>query len=280
MGATTAKTWTSEWIDRVLSRPVATLLVAPLLRTHITPNQVTFVTAGLGVAAGYGLARGTPLSLSLSAVAILGVLVLDCVDGQLARARGGGTRLGRFLDGASDYVTAIALHVGAMFYLARTNHAGLPALPTIAEIGIVVAAGFLLAVRAGMYDELKQRVRRLTDVGVDERDSPEVVLEEIRAERRPLVRLCLRCYLVYCRLQTTPEREPAPTPEGTAVSIRALRGWSFLGPSTHLLVLAIAMLASIAWPDGIRCFFLLSVGPGAIAMVALRPVTAKARGRT
>ncbi len=53
-------------------------------------------------------------------------MILDCADGQLARLRGGGSLLGRMLDGTADYVSALAVHIGMALYLSEyINHAWL-----------------------------------------------------------------------------------------------------------------------------------------------------------
>jgi hypothetical protein len=271
---------TDEWIDRHLSRPVAAVLVRLVARTPMTANQITAVAGAVGVASGIGLARATPLSLGLAAAGIVAYLVLDCADGQLARLRGGGSRGGRLLDGACDYVCALSLHVGAVIGLIRTAHPDLPALPTGVEVSIVVLAGMLLAVRAGVYDDLKGRVRSLSGAAPDERDDPDAIRAEIEAERRPHVRFFLRAYLLYCRMQSTPASVETPaTGEALRRHVRALRAWSVLGPSTALFALAVACALAIRWPDAIRWYFLLTVGAGTLLMVALWPLVARVRRR-
>jgi phosphatidylglycerophosphate synthase len=96
--------------NRYVARPLAAVLVVPLTRTRVTPNQVTFASLAVfaGAAAllvvspgwsGLGLAVGV-LELSY---------VLDCVDGQLARVRGTSTPVGAHLDFLMDELKAFLL---------------------------------------------------------------------------------------------------------------------------------------------------------------------------
>jgi CDP-diacylglycerol--glycerol-3-phosphate 3-phosphatidyltransferase len=77
----------------------------------ITANTVTVIGFLLTVAGAALLATAQP-ALAL-AVLLLGTLS-DAVDGQLARAAGGGTRFGGFLDSTLDRLSDAALAVAAV----------------------------------------------------------------------------------------------------------------------------------------------------------------------
>ncbi|HEY8772126.1 MAG TPA: CDP-alcohol phosphatidyltransferase family protein [Candidatus Limnocylindria bacterium] len=102
-------------------------LLAPLVRLAqrlgITPNRVTvigfvvvLVAAGL-VAAGQLLAGAVIL--------VVGSL-LDAVDGALARATGGGTAFGGFLDSTLDRAAEAILYAGIVVYFLRTDADPIP----------------------------------------------------------------------------------------------------------------------------------------------------------
>src|SRR5215813_2087238 len=75
--------------NRFVARPLAAVLLVPLSRTGVTPNQITLATlvvfaAGAAVTAflpGWGALMAGAGIIELS-------YVLDCVDGQLARWKG------------------------------------------------------------------------------------------------------------------------------------------------------------------------------------------------
>jgi phosphatidylglycerophosphate synthase len=70
-----------EYIIRPLSYPITNLL----LKTQITPNQVTVFSNLLIVVASYFYYTGYK---HLAIFLILGYFVLDCVDGEIAREKG------------------------------------------------------------------------------------------------------------------------------------------------------------------------------------------------
>jgi CDP-diacylglycerol--glycerol-3-phosphate 3-phosphatidyltransferase len=76
----------------------------------ISANAVTIAGGVLSVVGAGFLAAGMPLPALL--VLLIGTLA-DTLDGQLAKASGGGTRLGAFLDSTIDRVADGALFVGA-----------------------------------------------------------------------------------------------------------------------------------------------------------------------
>jgi phosphatidylglycerophosphate synthase len=141
---------TDEPVDRFFSRPVARLLVVLLARTPITPNGVTVLAACCGVAAGASLYL---LQGAWAAGWLTAFLVLDCADGQLARLRGGGSYLGRAVDGLGDYATGSAVHLGLLWWLIETG------LPVWAALLLVVAAALSMTGSSFLLDRYKHRYR-------------------------------------------------------------------------------------------------------------------------
>ncbi len=76
----------------------------------ISANAVTIAGGVLSVVGAGLLAAGMPLAALL--VLLIGTIA-DTLDGQIAKASGGGTRLGAFLDSTVDRVADGALFVGA-----------------------------------------------------------------------------------------------------------------------------------------------------------------------
>lgn len=98
--------------ERLLGRLAACLL--PLVPRTMTPNQITMVSGLTGAAGGlfYLLADGGRGWLLAAAAAILVHLVLDVLDGCMARARGQKSDLGYFLDQFLDLLSFVALTAG------------------------------------------------------------------------------------------------------------------------------------------------------------------------
>jgi CDP-diacylglycerol--glycerol-3-phosphate 3-phosphatidyltransferase len=116
-------------------------------------GTVGVVTGAVGfVARGHELAGTVIVALSV---------LTDMVDGAVARARGGGSRWGAFLDSTLDRVADAAIFVSLVYWLAGSAHRPLTAL----------AAG-LCAVGATVISYAKARAEGLglrCDVGIAER---------------------------------------------------------------------------------------------------------------
>jgi CDP-diacylglycerol---glycerol-3-phosphate 3-phosphatidyltransferase len=95
----------------VSARPVVAKVVAPLVgglaRAGVTPDMVT-IAGTLGAVAGSVLLFGTG-HLFWGTVVVTFSVLLDLLDGALARARGGGTVFGAVLDSAGDRVADAAI---------------------------------------------------------------------------------------------------------------------------------------------------------------------------
>src|SRR3954463_159000 len=93
------------------ARPVVEKVVAPLIarlaRAGVTPDLVTIVGT-LGAVAGSVVLFGTG-HLFWGTVVVTFSVLLDLLDGALARARGGGTVFGAVLDSAGDRVADAAI---------------------------------------------------------------------------------------------------------------------------------------------------------------------------
>jgi len=85
-------------------------LARRLHRVGVTANAVTVIGVLITFAGSALLAGGRPLP---ALVVLLAGALSDTLDGQLAKAAGGGTRFGAFLDSTLDRVSDAALACGA-----------------------------------------------------------------------------------------------------------------------------------------------------------------------
>ena len=95
----------------VSARPVVAKVIAPLVRglagAGVTPDMVTIIGT-LGAVAGSVVLFGTG-HLFWGTVVVTFFVLLDLLDGALARARGGGTVFGAVLDSAGDRLADAAI---------------------------------------------------------------------------------------------------------------------------------------------------------------------------
>jgi phosphatidylglycerophosphate synthase len=102
--------------SRHVNRPAARRVAALLNVANFTPNMATAVSALLS-AAGLVLVaavRPTPLVGVIVALLLAAGYVMDSVDGQLARLRGGGSLSGEMLDHAVDCVKTVGIHLAVI----------------------------------------------------------------------------------------------------------------------------------------------------------------------
>ncbi len=126
-GDSVLPSWVKEAVRATL-RPIVGLAMA----LHITPNTitvfgvlVTFLASGL-VAGGW---------LLIGAAILTAGSLLDAVDGALARAQGGGTAFGSFLDSTLDRVGEAILYIGvAGWFLFTYDEPAWPVLLTLAAL--------------------------------------------------------------------------------------------------------------------------------------------------
>jgi phosphatidylinositol phosphate synthase len=122
-------------MGRALLAPVVRLAV----RLHLTPNTVTVIGFGFVLVAA-GLI-GVGHLLAGAAVLVAGSL-LDAVDGALARATGGSTAFGSFLDSTLDRAAEAALYGGVAAYYLVT--AAEPTLPVLLAL-VAMAGSFMVS---------------------------------------------------------------------------------------------------------------------------------------
>ncbi|MBI3249909.1 MAG: CDP-alcohol phosphatidyltransferase family protein [Deltaproteobacteria bacterium] len=123
-------------LNRKLSRPVTRWL----LRTPITPNQITLLAGAMSLVGACCFLPGGYLGPVLGALFLQWSAVLDCCDGEVARIKFMESPLGDALDIVCDTVGALAIFLGIGVAVSK-NGASEHAL----LLGGVLALGGLLA---------------------------------------------------------------------------------------------------------------------------------------
>jgi CDP-diacylglycerol---glycerol-3-phosphate 3-phosphatidyltransferase len=134
--------------DRIAASARAT--VAPVARRlhalGVTANAVTVVGFLVTLAGAALLAVGQPgAAFIVLAIGTLG----DTLDGQLARAAGGGTRFGAFLDSTLDRLSDAALAIAAVHLGATAPH------------GVLYWSGLLLLVASFLVSYIRAKAESL-----------------------------------------------------------------------------------------------------------------------
>ncbi len=92
-----------------LVRHLSTKATTIFLRLPLTPNQITFGSLAAGLLSAWCLAQSDHHLSIAGAAALILCYVLDNCDGEVARARGLGSRFGAELDDFSDWVVHAVL---------------------------------------------------------------------------------------------------------------------------------------------------------------------------
>jgi phosphatidylglycerophosphate synthase len=101
-----------HWAGRLYMRKVSLRITRMVARTRITPNQITAAMIVSGVLAGAALLIPGLAGALLAVLFMQGYLLLDCVDGEVARWRGQTSALGVYLDRLGSYLADLAVMAG------------------------------------------------------------------------------------------------------------------------------------------------------------------------
>jgi CDP-diacylglycerol---serine O-phosphatidyltransferase len=129
--------------NRLVVHRASTALLPAGIRLGIHPNAVTAAGLLFGLAAAACYSQWTDWRFATAGFLLMvGWHVMDGLDGQLARATGSSSDLGRLLDGVADYSTFVAVYL----VLAFTHpHPGL-------ALALALTAGLAHALQAQFYE--------------------------------------------------------------------------------------------------------------------------------
>jgi len=98
----------STFVVRKLSKPLSSLAI----RLNLSPNLITVISFIVGLLAALSFAQGNRWALILGALLLQLSLILDCVDGEVARATHRFSVVGAWLDASTDRVKEYAAYAG------------------------------------------------------------------------------------------------------------------------------------------------------------------------
>jgi phosphatidylglycerophosphate synthase len=96
-------------------RRFSKLLTWVAIKIGATPNQVTIASFGIGLYAALLFAQGDFWSILIGAVLLQVSIIVDCVDGELARYTRKFSELGAWLDAITDRVKEYAVFLGLAY---------------------------------------------------------------------------------------------------------------------------------------------------------------------
>lgn len=135
---------TDGFMERNIERPVSRILSRRLAKTAVTPNQMTLISAAVGLGAAPFFLSAAPLWQTVGALVFLAHSILDGCDGELARLKFRESRWGGLLDFWGDNVVHAAIFGCMALGWARAADAAWPlALGASAVLGALASASFV-----------------------------------------------------------------------------------------------------------------------------------------
>lgn len=102
--------WHGDWMSALLYRPISFWLTPPLLNLKITASQVTSFALLISLALPFiAWKAGASAHTTVAVLAILFV-ILDCVDGNIARVTKTASKSGHYLDFLTDLIFRVGLY--------------------------------------------------------------------------------------------------------------------------------------------------------------------------
>ncbi len=251
-----------ELLDIWFFHPLGFYIAKVADRVKASPDQVTYLGMLFGIVGGAMLARPS------TALAGVGLMVfssiLDSADGQLARMRGGGTLMGRILDGMVGYLMFTSAYIGlSLYYLLL--HPG--------SYGIflfMIAAGVFSAVQSSLYDYYRMEFARITVegrvLGGDKADELEIPFRWMYHSYGVYQNLFAQSHKKFLGFlaRVYPEGQLDETTKDAykKANRRVIRGWNILGDNTRLAaILAAVIFSRPQW------YFLFIIGPLNVILV-------------
>jgi hypothetical protein len=146
----------STFVVRKASKPLTRLA----LRLGWSPNAVTTLSFAIGIGAAAAFAAGSRWMLVLGALLLQLSLVVDCVDGEVARATRRFSALGAWLDASTDRVKEFLAYAGLAIGAGRMG----------ADIWWLAIVLVVLQTTRHMSDYDFSRVQRMREAHVPLRD--------------------------------------------------------------------------------------------------------------
>ena len=256
-----------EILDLVIFRPISFLFVKLIYNTNITPNQISSVALVFGILSGilYGFASYEFLLLGSASFFICNTL--DCMDGQLARLKKNGTKIGRVIDGFIDYTTSVSVFLGLGF--AMSSITGDP----VYSWGLTIAAGLSKAIQNMLFDHyrnlyLEYGYNKSSDIDKEIEEYTEEWDRLKKEDGKWFEKTLVKSYLGYSKIQKKLTKHislNASPDEYISKNKFILRMWSWIGSTTHMVALIICSIF-----NRIDLYLIYTVTLGNVVMILLK----------
>jgi phosphatidylglycerophosphate synthase len=136
----------SPIIDRYIIRKISGFITGFLIRTPVTPNQVTIISLILGIIAGIFFSFGGHTHTITAGLIFFLCVVFDQCDGEVARIKHMESEFGRAFDIIVDSIVNAVIVAGITLTLYKTSGSGF-----IIIIGILAITGISISILLAPY---------------------------------------------------------------------------------------------------------------------------------
>jgi phosphatidylglycerophosphate synthase len=257
-----------ETLTLYILRPIAFVIVKLLYRTSVTPNQVSYTAILFGIISALFFSTGTLTGFLVGGILYFFILVLDCVDGMIARLKKNGTPVGRIIDGFADYTIGIFVYIGMGIGLDKGI---VPIEFPISHWWLLVIASLSHIVHAMLVDYYRGEFmahglgRDTSTWEANQKFNNE--LAEIKDEKgRFFDKFLIALYLGYSRLQLfkLKKKEVFKKDQYFQKNQLLIKLWFWIGPTAHIFVL---IFAAIVFRPGI--YFIYTIWVANVYMIIL-----------
>ena len=149
----------SPIIDRYVIRKISGFITGFLVRTPVTPNQVTVISLILGLIAAVIFSFGGHTHTITAGLIFFLCIVFDQCDGEVARIKNMETEFGRSFDIIVDSIVSAAIVAGITFALYKASGSGFHII-----IGLLAITGISISIFLATYLGKENK----TDTGTQE----------------------------------------------------------------------------------------------------------------
>ncbi|WP_437966160.1 CDP-alcohol phosphatidyltransferase family protein [Sorangium sp. So ce260] len=154
--------------NRYYRYPIARWIVRALMKTPVTPNQVSLVQPLFAALAGYLVTFDDPRRLVAGALVFELRSILDCVDGALARAKRMASPAGHAIDALADWLGVTFLYAGIFWHFHLHPPPDGPWSAVLSTNSILLLALLQGALRSFSADYFKLKYCSIFERGTDE----------------------------------------------------------------------------------------------------------------
>ena len=164
-----------EPINRYLHVPVAARIVSILKNSPVTPNQVTYASVFFGLASALAFCQIDIWWIVIAGFFLEISLILDCADGQLARAKNCATDFGRLLDGIGGYVAYLSM-IGGMMIAFKNQFYPLIVITIITVLKAIAFDYLKLSISTVILEGVDGSKRNIQKAFENQKEAPSTLL--------------------------------------------------------------------------------------------------------